>query len=155
MNLATKTFYLICIGLLSCTSNLKEHEKVFAGSWRHEINTPLNPDSTYGYLQLNNDRSGVVSIVGNLDGKLKHIPGATFQVKNWRVTNDTLIVDYGMKGATIVVPGKKDTSGYDLNLTDHWLIKNIKETEFFAENHSPMLPEVVYTKFKRTTRIDD
>lgn len=154
MNLTTKTFYLICIGLLSCTSNLKEHEKVFVGSWRHEINTPLNPDSTYGYLELNEDRRGIVSIVGNLDGKIKHIPGVTFQVVNWKVNNDTLIVDYGMKGATIMIPGRKDTI-QDLNMTDYWLIRNIKETEFFAENHSPLLPEVVYTKFKKTTRIAD
>jgi hypothetical protein len=154
MNFAKRTLYLVPLILLSCGPDLTEREKLFVGAWRHSINTSMSPDSTFGYLELTEDRKGKVSIVSNIHGRLQHVRGLDYHVTSWSLRSDTLIVDYQMTGGTFSSPGRKDTTVNDFSVTDRWLIKEIADQGFVGESIDPDLPFTSTKSFSRTEKIE-
>jgi len=146
--------FSVCMLLSGCTSILTEQEKSVTGSWRHEIGTTMNPDSTFGYLELSDNRMGRTGVVVNMHGELRHYPQLSFTVTNWKISHDTLIVDYMMKGGLFSSPGQKDTVLNDFAVTDRWIIKSISESEFIGEVYDPSIPFETTTTFVRTDKIE-
>ena len=143
---------LLMIAPIACTSPMTEQEKLLVGSWRHKVNA--SQDSIYTYLELDPERIGKYGVVAIIKGQITRIPGATFTVTNWKISNDTLVMDQTLKDAIVSVPNKNDTIVNGPGITSYLILKKINEFEFLAEEYHPNIPYNSHLKFKRIKRLD-
>ena len=130
---------------------MTEEEKQFIGSWTFEISPSKNGNKNFSYLKLNENRKGTNGILVNSNGKT--FLGTSFDVFDWKIRNDTLIVDYMMKGGLFSSPGRKDTVINDYPVRDYWIIKQKLEREFVAESFDPTIPSSSEVRFVRNDEI--
>jgi hypothetical protein len=134
---------------------LSELEKKLVGTWRHEIGTDLNPDSTYAYLELGEDRRGISATVTK--GKLLSIPLFNNKILNWKVNSDTLIINslIETEGYKMTSPDNKiGTPLRNYEEKELWILKETNEDEFIAEQYDPSIPFKSEIKFIKTHKVE-
>lgn len=102
-------FYLYLLILTSCTttiSSLEEKEKILVGNWMKPVDNGLVQG---WYMEFHEDRTGVFGPAINVPGKLGIELYMSFLMKDWRIQNDTLSIQFEMRpGYTAYGPdGKK------------------------------------------------
>ncbi|MBK6266954.1 hypothetical protein JKA74_18060 [Marivirga sp. S37H4] len=102
-------FYLYLLMLVGCTtttSPLQEKEKSLVGNWKK----PVDNGQVQGwYMEFHEDRTGVFGPAINVHGKVGIEPYMSFLMKDWRIQNDTLSIQFEMRsGYALYGPdGKK------------------------------------------------
>ncbi|MCC5915974.1 MAG: hypothetical protein JJU02_01470 [Cryomorphaceae bacterium] len=99
-------FLLMLLGCNTKTSSLQEKEKSLVGNWKK----PVDNGQVQGwYMEFHNDRTGVFGLETNVNGKVGIRPNVSFLIKDWRIQNDTLCIQFEMWSGYMVngSPGKK------------------------------------------------
>lgn len=145
-------FLLLTLNFACHSSSLTEDEKRFLGSWSLELNSSENGNRNFSYLELNESRKGINGIVVSNSGR--YFLALSYDVFDWGLNGDTLMVDYMMKGGRVSGPGRKDTVINDFPVRDLWIIKERQENVFRAENFDPEIPFFSEVKFTRTDKMN-
>jgi len=145
--------FIIGLILFSCTtSNLEETEEKLVGAWEFEISPSDDGSLNFSYLELKDDRTGLNGIA---HGKGSNIALATImnqKINNWKVKDDTLIIDITMGGGLFTAPNIKDTLISDFEVTNYWIIEEIQNDFFIAESYDPTIPFGSKCKFLKTKK---
>ena len=106
MNHLSFFWSLVLIACTTSTSSLRENEKILVGNWMKQTN---NRQVQGLYMEFNEDRTGVVGPVINIDDKIGIAPYMSLLMKDWRLQNDTLSIQFEMQRGVVAYgpDGKK------------------------------------------------
>ena len=148
---------LFCLCLLAwagCTitsSSLQEKEKGLVGNWLK----PDNGDSGAGwYMKFHDDRTGAFGLAVNIDGKLGMQPYMSMVIKDWRIQNDTLSLQYELQpGYAVYGPDGKELKGNNKPGYSRYIVSEISDTVIVLED---LIAEFPGTKLrlKKSERLE-
>jgi hypothetical protein len=148
-----EVFFILCLLIITrCTTHqLSETEEHLTGAWSAEIGSSPNGNRNFTYIELNTDRKGVNAIAVQTNDRI--FLGTVFEITEWKIKKDTLIINYIMTGGLFSAPGMKDTLVNDFQVTNYWIIREKSENEMLAESYDPAIPFTSVLRFARIDRI--
>jgi hypothetical protein len=92
-------YLLVLAGCTTNTSSLQERETSLVGNWKR----PVDNGQVQGwYMEFHEDRTGVFGPAINIGGKEGITPYMSFLIKDWRIQNDTLSIQFEMLPGYVV-----------------------------------------------------
>jgi hypothetical protein len=152
--------FLLVFGALcySCSSNdLSKEEQKLVGAWDLEISPSNNGSKNFTYIRLDLNRQGLKGILHQKGSKFIFAPSLSYEINNWHIKNDTLIMTYTFESGIISVPGQKDQEYEAFQEKDYLIIKEMGEDYFIADSYHPSIPwnsEQRYEKRRRAGSIN-
>ena len=134
-NFVKHIFYLYLLILVSCTksTSLREEEKKLVGNWTEPVDNGAVQGS---YMEFHEDRTGVFGPIINVKGKVGITPYISFLMKDWRIQNDTLSIQFEMlPGYAAYSPdGKKVVRKNDKPSYVRYIVWEVSDTVIVLED---------------------
>ena len=127
--------YLYLLILVSCTtttSSLQEEEKKLVGNWKEPVDNGAVQGS---YMEFHEDRTGVFGPIINVKGKVGIAPYISFLIKDWRIQNDTLSIQFEMlPGYAVYSPDGKKIRKNDKPSYVRYIVWEVSDTVIVLED---------------------
>jgi hypothetical protein len=125
-------YLLVLAGCTKTTSSLQEKEQSLVGNWKKPVN---NGQVTGWYMEFHEDRTGVFGPAMNVQGKEGIEPYMSFLMKEWRIKNDTLSIQFEMRpGYGVYGPDGKQVKENDEPGYFHYIVRDVSDTVIVLEN---------------------
>ncbi len=147
-------FILVLLAfLVGCTnSEMSERESKLVGTWAFEVESSGVESRDFKYIELKDDRKGYTGMA--VESKGREFLGVVFEITDWRLNGDTLIMEYTMAGGKFSSIGREDTLINDYPVNEYWIIKQRFDSAFVAENYDPAISFSSDRKFVKRQRIE-
>jgi len=149
-------FYLYLMVLVGCTttttSSLQEKERRLVGYWKEpeEDNGPVKG----WYMEFHEDRTGVFGPAMEVKGRVGLEPYMSFLVKDWRIHNDTLSLQFEMRpGYVVYGPDGKEAVKNDKASFARYIVREVSDTVIVLENLEVEFPGVK-DRLKRSEKLE-
>jgi hypothetical protein len=125
-------YVLILLGCTTTTSSLQEKEKSLVGNWKK----PVDNGPVQGwYMEFHEDRTGVFGPAINVQGKVGIEAYMSFLMKDWRIRNDTLSIQFEMRPSYAVYgPDGKKANKNDKPSYARYIVWEVSDTVIVLED---------------------
>ncbi len=126
-------YLLIIVGCTTTTtSSLQEKEKSLVGNWKKPVE---NGQAQGWYMEFHEDRTGVFGPAINVHGKVGIEPYMSFLMKDWRIQNDTLSIQFEMRpGYTVYGSDGREVKKSDKPSYARYIVWEVSDTVIVLED---------------------
>lgn len=126
-------FYIYLLVIAGCTTTtLQEKEKRLVGNWKKRA---ANGQVQGWYMEFHEDRTGVFGPAIDVQGKVGIEPYMSFLMKDWRIQNDTLSIQFEKRsGYAVYGPDGKKVKKNDKPSYARYIVWEVSDTVIVLED---------------------
>ena len=125
-------YWFVLVGCTTTESSFQEKEKSLVGNWKKSVD---NGQVKGWYMEFHEDRTGVFGPAINVHGKVGIEPFMSFLMKDWRIQNDTLSIQFEMRsGYAVYGPDGKKVEKNEKPSFARYIVWEVSDTVLVLED---------------------